>query len=62
MAAGALRIAYDLGLWAMFVNMKLYTHEGGENDVNEPRRSVDEEEVGIEMRLVEEEGRSSAAR
>lgn len=28
-AAGALRIAYDLGLWAMFVNMKLYHHENG---------------------------------
>lgn len=26
-AAGTLRIAYDLGLWAMFVNMKLYQHE-----------------------------------
>ena len=26
-AAGALRIAYDLGLFAMFVNMKLYQHE-----------------------------------
>lgn len=31
-AAGTLRIAYDLGLWAMFINMKLYQHEGG--DVN----------------------------
>ena len=29
-AAGALRICYDLGLFAMFVNMKLYQHE--END------------------------------
>lgn len=27
-AAGSLRIAYDLGLFAMFVNMKLYQHEG----------------------------------
>ena len=26
-AAGVLRIAYDLGLFAMFVNMKLYQHE-----------------------------------
>ena len=28
-AAGALRIAYDLGLWAMFINMRLYKHEEG---------------------------------
>ncbi|KAJ7452360.1 major facilitator superfamily domain-containing protein [Mycena galericulata] len=26
---GALRLAYDLGLWAMFVNVRLYKHEGG---------------------------------
>lgn len=25
--AGALRISYDLGLFTMFVNMKLHTHE-----------------------------------
>lgn len=32
-AAGALRIAYDLGLFAMFVNMKLYQHEEKEEVV-----------------------------
>ena len=26
-AAGALRVSYDLGLFAMFVNMKLHQHE-----------------------------------
>ena len=26
--AGALRIAYDCGLWALFVNMRLHVHEG----------------------------------
>jgi MFS family permease len=26
-AAGSLRIVYDLGLWGMFINMKLYKHE-----------------------------------
>lgn len=34
-AAGACRIVYDLGLYAMFVNMKLYSHEekgAGEHD------------------------------
>ena len=42
--AGALRICYDLGLFAMFVNMKLYTHEL-KNQVVDPRRSNDEEEL-----------------
>ena len=60
-AAGALRIAYDLGLWAMFVNMKLYTQEDGGNDVNEPRRSVDEEAV-MEMQPIEQEASTSASR
>ena len=42
--AGALRILYDLGLWAMFVNMKLHAHEtsGGGAD---PKRGNDEEEM-----------------
>ncbi|KAJ9355781.1 hypothetical protein DTO027B9_3935 [Paecilomyces variotii] len=40
--AGALRIAYDLGLFAMFVNMKLYTHESNEQEPDS-RRSSDEE-------------------
>jgi MFS family permease len=50
-AAGALRIAYDLGLWAMFVNMTLHQHEErGSNKENggadhHPRRSSDEEDL-----------------
>lgn len=40
--AGALRLAYDLGLFAMFVNMKLHTHESNEQEPD-PRRSSDEE-------------------
>ena len=43
--AGALRICYDLGLFAMFVNMKLYTHESKDQAVVDPRRSSDEEET-----------------
>ncbi|MCJ1226817.1 hypothetical protein MMC12_003471 [Toensbergia leucococca] len=43
-AAGALRICYDLGLFAMFVNIKLYTHEL-KDQVADPRRSNDEEEL-----------------
>jgi MFS family permease len=47
-AAGALRLAYDFGLWAMFVNMKLYQHEEdqeGAKSVRDSRRSSDEEEM-----------------
>jgi hypothetical protein len=47
--AGALRLCYDLGLWAAFVNMKLYQHEEGNGSKIErqadPRRSADEEEL-----------------
>jgi len=42
--AGSLRIAYDLGLWAMFVNMKLFQHEQGESRGDE-RKQGDEEEL-----------------
>jgi MFS family permease len=41
--AGTLRICYDLGLWAMFVNMRLYTHESKDEVADDPRRSNDEE-------------------
>lgn len=46
-AAGSLRIAYDLGLWAMFINMKLFQHEKGEeaDDKGDERRQGDEEEL-----------------
>ncbi|KAE9376270.1 MFS general substrate transporter [Stipitochalara longipes BDJ] len=47
-AAGALRIAYDLGLWAMFVNMTLHQHEekGESKEVDGGmRRESDEEEL-----------------
>jgi MFS family permease len=47
-AAGALRIAYDLGLWAMFVNMTLHQHEE-KGEINEVdgriQRGSDEEEL-----------------
>jgi MFS family permease len=47
-AAGALRIAYDLGLWAMFINMTLHQHEekgGGKEMADVARRENDEEEL-----------------
>ncbi|KAK3110552.1 hypothetical protein LTR53_015039 [Teratosphaeriaceae sp. CCFEE 6253] len=49
LAAGAFRLAYDVGLYVMFVNMRLYQHEGGAGidaagpGVRERRRSEDEE-------------------
>ena len=47
-AAGALRIVYDLGLWGMFINMKLYKHEGSGGagkEALDPRKESDEEEL-----------------
>jgi MFS family permease len=46
-AAGALRLAYDLGLWAMFVNMKLYHEESKEDTrlANNLRGLSDEENM-----------------
>jgi MFS family permease len=46
--AGVLRLAYDFGLWALFVNMKLYEHEEPSLDAPrkaDPRHSSDEEEL-----------------
>lgn len=53
-AAGALRICYDLGLFAMFVNMKLHLHEEtGKQDID-PRKSYDgEEEMADETEMRE---------
>ncbi|MCJ1359038.1 MAG: hypothetical protein MMC33_009038 [Icmadophila ericetorum] len=42
--AGVLRICYDLGLFALFVNMKLHTYES-KDQVADPRRPNDEEEL-----------------
>lgn len=48
--AGALRVSYDLGLFAMFVNMKLHQNEekdGGKADFRpDMRDSGDEEDLG----------------
>lgn len=40
-AAGALRICYDLGLFAMFINMKLYQHESHNSGKEVTRQSSD---------------------
>ena len=50
-AAGILRISYDLGLFAMFVNMKLYKHESKDQIVVDSRRLNDEEEESSSLEL-----------
>ncbi|KAH7312533.1 major facilitator superfamily domain-containing protein [Stachybotrys elegans] len=51
--AGTLRILYDLGLWAMFINMKLHSHETAPQNPEEARESVDEP---AELPTLEEHG------
>lgn len=41
---GALRLAYDFGLWAMFINMKLHEHE---EETEDGRDHGDEESVEL---------------
>jgi MFS family permease len=48
-AAGALRIAYDLGLFAMFVNMKIHQHEEKSGERRDP--SLSSTEVGDEEEM-----------
>lgn len=50
---GSLRVLYDLGLWAMFVNLRLHTHETNDDARNESRRG--EQGEGI----LDEEGQGS---
>ncbi|KAH6695409.1 major facilitator superfamily domain-containing protein [Plectosphaerella plurivora] len=55
-AGGALRITYDVGLWAMFVNMKLHTHEAGEPPVVRMRsHSIDEEGAASQVTATDEQ-------
>ncbi|SPO04372.1 related to Staphylococcus multidrug resistance protein [Cephalotrichum gorgonifer] len=42
--AGSLRIMYDMGLWAMFVNMRLHGNKDIGPEPGRPRNSGDEEE------------------
>jgi MFS family permease len=60
-AAGALRITYDLGLFAMFVNMKLHKHEDAdgikEGFALASTSSEDEEELGELRRSSESDER-----
>lgn len=45
--AGALRLAYDLGLWLMFINVKLYEHEKEKPTPETRSRPDDEEEFSL---------------
>lgn len=45
--AGSLRICYDLGLWALFINMRLDMHEK-DGQESSGRRSTDEESVEMQ--------------
>ena len=54
--AGACRLAYDFGLYAMFVTTKLHQHEGKPDDLpndHHVRRERDEEEV-VEMQSLDD--------
>ncbi|KAK3396872.1 major facilitator superfamily domain-containing protein [Sordaria brevicollis] len=51
--AGALRLTYDLGVFVMFINIKLHRHEEVEEEEQEQvvrERGDDEEEDGVERR------------
>ncbi|KAG9246843.1 major facilitator superfamily domain-containing protein [Calycina marina] len=47
-AAGCLRLAYDLGLWAMFINMKLHKHESKKAKHANQRRDEESTEFSRE--------------
>lgn len=56
-AGGALRVTYDIGLWAMFVNMKLHTHEQVEppSGVRMRAHSIDEEGAASQVTATDEQ-------
>jgi MFS family permease len=52
--AGACRLAYDFGLYAMFINIRLHEHEGEESTniaTSTERRRVSDEEEGEEIEI-----------
>ena len=58
---GVLRIMYDLGLWAMFLNVKLHTHEANDSEnVTQRTRVEDEEGDVLEMRTQPQGRRASS--
>ena len=57
-AAGAFRLAYDVGLYVMFVNMKLYQHETGPGSSARGAAGSDEEDITEMDDLVSSDGSS----
>ncbi|KAM0195768.1 hypothetical protein ACHAPQ_003040 [Fusarium lateritium] len=50
---GVLRIMYDLGLWLMFVNMRINTHDTPKNGADTRGHSIDEQDVELLRESVE---------
>ena len=61
--AGLCRLAYDFGLWALFVNIRLHQHEGGGDPKNPATDSAHDEEATVDTASFElgsvSSGRSS---
>ncbi|CAI6099245.1 hypothetical protein V2G26_005773 [Clonostachys chloroleuca] len=53
---GSLRLLYDLGLWAMFVNMKLHAHEEPEGEAAVSTELADEETEGYQEQTAQRAG------
>lgn len=52
--AGVLRLGYDFGLWAMFINMKLYEHENSTTGNGQFSETItDEEELRESQEMTE---------
>lgn len=63
-AAGACRLVYDIGLYALFVNMKLHQHEGGADAGQIPTASprTSDEENMTELESLNQEDDTDAPR
>jgi predicted MFS family arabinose efflux permease len=48
--AGCLKASYDLGLWALFINMKLNKHESSETEVPDRRDSGLDDDIEMTRR------------
>ncbi|KAF4455799.1 hypothetical protein F53441_1998 [Fusarium austroafricanum] len=53
MVGGILRITYDLGLWFMFVNMRLHAHETHHDEAASRGQSIDEEDIEMLRESIE---------
>lgn len=52
---GVLRIMYDLGLWFMFINMRLHSHEAPQEETVARGQSIDEQDVEMLRQSIETE-------